>query len=81
MFLRQYNGWALENAATQSRKCLRCGNTTEHFVYVAPHGPQIGFIFASKPLLGARRYFLACPTCSNLTSEITREQAQTLVRK
>jgi hypothetical protein len=81
MFLKQYNGWPLENSSTQTLKCPHCGNTTDHFVYVAPHGFQIGLAFMSRPLLGAKKYFLACPTCSNLTREITKEQAECQVRK
>jgi hypothetical protein len=80
MFLKQYEGWHLQNSLTKTLKCTHCGNTTDHFVYVAPHGIQVGLIFMSKPVLGMRKYFLACPTCDHLTRELTKEQAQTLVR-
>lgn len=78
MFIKQYNGWELENAKTTSFLCSNCNNTTEHFVFVAPYGPQAGLIFLKKPILGARKYFLACPICGNLTKEITKEQALAL---
>jgi hypothetical protein len=75
MFLREFNGWPQENSHTQQLKCPNCGNTTDHYVYVAPYGFQVGTIFSNKPLLGAKKYFLACPTCDNLTKELSKEQA------
>ena len=81
MFLKQYKGWRLENSVAQILKCPHCGNTTEHYVNVAPSGPQVGFVFMSRPLLGGKRYFLMCPTCGNATREITKAQAETLVRE
>jgi hypothetical protein len=80
MFVKQYNGWEMENSITQSLKCPHCRNTTDHFVYVVPHWLQFGLVFMSRPLLGAKKYFFACPTCGNLTREITKEQAKALVR-
>jgi hypothetical protein len=35
-------------------------------------------VFSNKPLLGAKKYFLACPSCDHLTREITKEQADAL---
>jgi hypothetical protein len=81
MFLKQFNGWAQENSDTQVLKCSNCFNNTPHFVYVAPYGPQLGFIFLSKPFVGMRKYFLACPTCQNLTREITKQQCQILIKR
>jgi hypothetical protein len=80
MFLRQFNGWREENAMTQTIKCPNCGNTTEHYLYVAPHGIQLAFVFMSKPLVGAKKYYLACPKCDHLTKELSKEQAQVLRR-
>ena len=59
-------------------QCPRCGNTSEHRVYIIPHGPQLGLVFLSKPLLGLRKYYLTCPVCGGLTREITKEQALAL---
>jgi hypothetical protein len=81
MFIKQFNGWPLENSVAQAMRCSNCGNTTDHFVYVAPHGFQVGLAFLSRPLLGGKKHFLACPTCNNLTREITKEQAAALVRR
>lgn len=81
MFLRQFHGWPQDDSTTQPLKCPNCGNTTDHFVYVAPHGFQVGFVFMKKPLLGARKYFLACPTCTHLTKELSKEQAEAMRRK
>lgn len=81
MFIKQYNGWAMENTNTQTLKCPHCRNTADHIIYVAPHGFQLGLAFMSRPLLGGKKYFFACPTCGNLTREITKEQAEALVRK
>jgi len=78
MFLKQYSGWELEGAGTVSIRCPHCHNTSEHFVYVAPYGFQLGVIFAAKPLVGKRKYFLACPVCGWLTQEISKEQAYAL---
>ncbi len=68
----------MENSTTQSMKCPNCGNTTEHVVYVHPHGPVVGLIFMKKPLLSMKQYFLACPICSHLTKELTKQQAEAM---
>jgi ribosomal protein S27AE len=81
MFLRQYNGWREEGTSTQTTKCPNCGNTTEHYIYVAPHGFQIGLAFMAKPLLGAKKYFLACSKCDHLTKELSKEQVQVMRRQ
>jgi len=75
MFRREFNGWAQEESNTQQMKCPNCWNTTDHYVYVAPHGIQVRILFLRKPLLGARKYFLACPNCNHLTKELSKEQA------
>jgi len=79
MFIKEFKGWPLENATTHSIKCSNCGNTTDHYVYVAPVGFQVGIVFSKKPLLGKRKYFLACPTCDNLSKELTKQQAEAMV--
>ena len=81
MFFGRVNGWPLEGADTEVLKCEHCGNTAEHFVYVAPKGIQLGVIFMKKPLLGMKKYFLACPVCGYLPKEITKEQAMAMVRR
>ena len=78
MFFKQFNGWELDGAKTVSCKCTNCNNTVEHYVYVAPHGPQMGIVFMKKSLVGMRKYFLARPICGNLTKELTKEQAYSL---
>jgi sulfatase modifying factor 1 len=78
MFFRDFQGWRLENSATQSLKCSNCGNTTDHYVYVAPIGIQLGAVFLKKPLLGARKHFLACPVCGNLSKELSKSQAEVM---
>lgn len=78
MFLKTNGGWVLENSSTQQMKCPNCRNTTDHVVYVHPYGPQVGLIFLSKPLLSLKKYFLACPVCSHLAKELTKEQAHSM---
>ena len=78
MFIKEFQGWPLEGAATLSMKCPNCGNTTEHYVHVAPVGFQVGVIFSKKSLFGKRRFFLACPTCDNLTKELSKQQAHSM---
>ena len=78
MFVKASNGWIMENTTTQRMKCVGCANMTEHVVYVHPHGPQVGLIFLSRPLLTMKQYFLACPICSHLAKQLTKEQAQSL---
>lgn len=78
MFIKNYRGWRLENSGTISDTCANCHNTGQHFVYVAPVGFQMGVVFSRKPLLGAKKYFLACPVCGHLSKELSREQALAL---
>ncbi len=78
MFFKSRNGWFMKNANVEKIRCLNCGNTTDHAVYVNPYGPQVGFIFFSKPLLSMKQYFLTCPVCSYFTKELTKEQAHSL---
>ena len=78
MFIKSFNGWRQEGTQTVTDTCENCHNTGEHFVYVAPSGFQMGIAFVKKPLLGARKYFLACPMCGHLSKELSREQAQAL---
>lgn len=78
MFLKQYEGWKMEGTSCRTLKCTHCNNTADHFVYVAPYGPQLGIVFMRKPLVGMRKYFLACPVCGFLAQELTREQAESL---
>lgn len=78
MFFRNYSGWRLEGTNTVEIRCTNCGNTSSHFIYVVPVGFQFGVIFASKPLVGNRKYFLTCPICGNLAKEISREQAEAM---
>jgi Zn finger protein HypA/HybF involved in hydrogenase expression len=78
MFLKTYSGWKLENTKLVELKCDACNNTSEHYVYVHPYGPQLGLIFLKKPLLTKKQYFLACPICRNLTVELTEQQAMSL---
>jgi hypothetical protein len=78
MFFRTYQGWQLEHSRTVEQKCNRCGNTSDHIVYVEPKGFQVGVIFSKKPLLGARSYFLLCSTCGNLAQELTVAQAMAM---
>jgi len=75
MFIKSYNGWQLDDAQTVTDTCANCHNSGEHFVYVAPSGFQMGIAFVKKPLIGARKYFLACPVCGHLSKELSREQA------
>ncbi len=78
MFFKEYNGWELAGAKTVTMRCENCGNTAEHFVYVAPSGPQLGIVFLRKPLLGARKYFLTCRVCGLLAKELTKAQAEAM---
>jgi hypothetical protein len=78
VFIKNYKGWRLEDSRTIQETCAQCHNTGEHFVYVAPVGFQMGVSFRRKPLVGARKYFLACPVCGNLSKELSREQALAL---
>jgi hypothetical protein len=78
MFFKACNGWIMKNSTVERTRCPNCGNTTDHVVYVHPYGPAVGFIFLSKPLLSMKQYFLACPVCSHLTKQLTKEQAQSL---
>lgn len=77
MFWKEYKGWAMEGAMTIQEKCVNCGNTADHFVYVVPHGLQFGLIFLKKPLVGQRKYYLACSVCGFMARELTKEQAAT----
>lgn len=75
MFITSYRGWRLDGSQTVLDTCANCHNTAPQFVYVAPVGFQMGVVFSRKPLLGARKYFLACPVCGHLIKELSREQA------
>lgn len=81
MFIKTWNGWNLEDAKQISQKCEHCGNTTEHFVYIRPHGPQVGIVFMKKPLLSKKQYLLVCPTCNFVAKELTKEQAYAMQDK
>ena len=74
MFWKEYKGWRLDGAHGQDQDCPNCGNTTEHFVYVLPHGLQFGFVFFKRPLVGKRKYYLACSACGRLSQELAKEQ-------
>ena len=78
MFWKEYKGWPLEGARTVQEKCVNCGNTADHFVYVTPHGIQLGLVFLKKPLVGKRKYFLACSVCGYLAKEFTEAQAKAM---
>lgn len=78
MFWRGFTGWAQEDSTTQSLKCPNCGNTSDHYVYVEPYGLQLAFIFMERPLLGMKKYFLACSKCDHKTKEISKEQAEVM---
>ncbi len=75
MFWKEYNGWELEGARRIEQKCPNCSNTAEHFVYVVPHGLQLGIVFLKKPLVGKRKYYLACSVCGFLAKELSAQQA------
>ena len=78
MFWMTIKGWPLRQGRTIQEKCTNCGNTAEHFVYVQPHGLQMGFIFLPKrAYLGRRKYYLACSVCGFMARELTKEQAGT----
>lgn len=78
MFFQTFDGWVMEGSRTVSQKCTHCGNTSDHFVYVAPKGPQMGLIFRKKPLLGAKSYFLVCSICRYSVRELTKAQAEAM---
>jgi hypothetical protein len=78
MFWVNFEGWELEGARTLQQKCSHCSNTTDHVVCVHPKGFQLGTVFRKKPLIGKRQYFLACPTCSFIAKELTKEQAMAM---
>lgn len=78
MFWVDYKGWPLEGATGPSMKCTNCGNTAERCVYVLPRGLQLGFIFFKKPLVGRRKYYLACSVCGYMCKELTKEQANAM---
>ena len=81
MFYKKYNGWPQEKSDTLPLKCPHCGNICEHYVYIAPHGIQLGIIFMRKPLISAKQYFIACSTCHYLSKEITKQQAESMRRR
>ena len=77
MFWMEFKGWVLEGAREVEEKCVNCGNTADHSVYVVPSGLQLGIVFLKKPLVGKRKYYLACSVCGFLARELTKEQAAT----
>ena len=77
MFWKEYKGWELEGARKVQQKCVNCSNTADHFVYVVPSGLQLGLVFLKKPLVGKRKYYLACSVCGYMARELTKEQAAT----
>jgi hypothetical protein len=78
VFLTTYQGWKMEGTMTVQLTCTNCHNTSDHFVYVAPHGLQGGCLFFAKPIVGMRKHYLACPVCNWLAKEITKEQAEAM---
>lgn len=80
MFFVTPQGKVLKGTKTVSKKCEHCGNTTDHFVWKQPHGPQIGFIF-NPNMLGMKKYYLVCPTCNAAERELTKEQAYAMKEK
>ena len=78
MFWVEFKGWRLDGARTIEQKCTNCNNTAEHFVYVTPHGFQLGVIFRKKPLVGRRKYYLACSICGYMPKELTKAQAMAM---
>jgi len=66
----------LEGARMHHEKCVNCGNMADHFVYVVPSGLQLGIVFFKKPLVGKRKYYLACSVCGFMARELTKEQAE-----
>lgn len=78
MFFTRYTGWELEGTSTTALTCGHCGNVSEHAVYVMPVGPQFGLIFLRRPLIGARKYYLACRVCGAFARELTKAQADAM---
>ncbi len=81
MFFKDFQGWAQDQSNTLSVRCPNCGNTCDHYIYVAPYGIQIGVIFMKRPLLSLKKYFLLCSTCDFVNREISKQQAESMRRK
>lgn len=76
MFIKSYKASPIKNTKTVELVCSNCKNKTKHQIYEVYYGPQMGLIFLKKPLLSLKKYCLVCPTCGNLTKEISKEQVK-----
>lgn len=78
MFIKNWEATPVKNTKKVKMICSNCNNETEHEVFAEPFGPSIGFIFAKKPWLSFKHYYLVCPICKNGTKKLTKEQMNAL---
>ena len=72
----------VKGAATLKRVCDNCNNETDHILVDQPCGLKVGLPFAKRPWLSTHRtYGLACPTCGDVSTIISKDEAKAMIRK
>lgn len=79
MHLSGVQPYKVDNSKTVEMECPICNRTGDHYMVGAVVGPNLGFFWLpNKYHLGYRKYWLACPTCGNISKELSRDEASIL---
>ena len=82
MYIKEFGLHEIKDSKRIIRICDICKNESEQILMYEPSGLTIGLPFAKKPWLSSsKHFFLFCTVCGKPSKLLTKDEAQSLIKK